>query len=635
MAVSVVASAETVDKKPAVSELTNGGKYYIYDANTSQNRFSFFRDMNADALERISGNRINVANAYGQLPEANYVWTATQNEAGKWEFQNVATGHYFGNSNSASETPGSFELTAQSAPNVFSVKNVSNGLCWDADVPTSTTSGLSYWYAPGHPIMFFAAVENNGTWNFDATVNYQVAVNIKYNGTTINTQNFSGTAGTQYTITLPAFTATTEELTRTFTADATIDVNVEQVLPFRVSTVENPVWQAWFMHATYQGLDTRFSLSYITNDEETNVTGFRNNITTTHPDAEQWAFVGDIATGFKIYNKVAGMGMALKNNSPMATLVPAEEATLWTIAPSAVAACADQTKYWVFRANNTCANMQWKNGNGVIKYWAAADQGSTCWVEGVSQPIVNQYAGATFNTTRPSINGVVGDYLDEATAEATIAKAQQGQTLVAALDPWNEITADQLSAIDAIKAEVENAPRVAFEPEKCCYRLYSFQYNGYMVLNEQNNVVGQGSADHAAGLVSFLPAPTEGKYYMQINNKLFTPVTISAQVGTVDTTEGAGEYTVSTVGAPFQFVFKGGNDNYNYLHEAGAHNIVGWETAAPSTKWYLVPTQVPTGIEEVATESVKDATIYDLQGRRVAAPAAGIYIINRRKVAVK
>ena len=42
-----------------------------------------------------------------------------------------------------------------------------------------------------------------------------------------------------------------------------------------------------------------------------------------------------------------------------------------------------------------------------------------------------------------------------------------------------------------------------------------------------------------------------------------------------------------------------------------------------------------TGIEEIVTENVKDEAIYDMQGRKVTAPAKGIYIINGKKILVK
>lgn len=51
----------------------------------------------------------------------------------------------------------------------------------------------------------------------------------------------------------------------------------------------------------------------------------------------------------------------------------------------------------------------------------------------------------------------------------------------------------------------------------------------------------------------------------------------------------------------------------------------------------MIPTDVNTGIEEVAAEAISSREgIYDLQGRRVASPAKGqVYIINGSKVLVK
>ena len=49
----------------------------------------------------------------------------------------------------------------------------------------------------------------------------------------------------------------------------------------------------------------------------------------------------------------------------------------------------------------------------------------------------------------------------------------------------------------------------------------------------------------------------------------------------------------------------------------------------------LTYTNSETGIEEIVTENVKDEAIYDMQGRKVTAPAKGIYIINGKKILVK
>jgi hypothetical protein len=42
-----------------------------------------------------------------------------------------------------------------------------------------------------------------------------------------------------------------------------------------------------------------------------------------------------------------------------------------------------------------------------------------------------------------------------------------------------------------------------------------------------------------------------------------------------------------------------------------------------------------TMIDVVETETIKDNTVYDLNGRRVKNPTRGIYVVNGKKVLIK
>ena len=46
------------------------------------------------------------------------------------------------------------------------------------------------------------------------------------------------------------------------------------------------------------------------------------------------------------------------------------------------------------------------------------------------------------------------------------------------------------------------------------------------------------------------------------------------------------------------------------------------------------PAQYPVGIKTLTSDK-ENGAIYDLQGRRVATPAKGLYIVNGKKVMVK
>ena len=49
---------------------------------------------------------------------------------------------------------------------------------------------------------------------------------------------------------------------------------------------------------------------------------------------------------------------------------------------------------------------------------------------------------------------------------------------------------------------------------------------------------------------------------------------------------------------------------------------------------YVLP-NISDGISDVTTEYQKSKAIYDLQGRRVAQPAQGLYIVGGKKVIMK
>jgi hypothetical protein len=75
------------------------------------------------------------------------------------------------------------------------------------------------------------------------------------------------------------------------------------------------------------------------------------------------------------------------------------------------------------------------------------------------------------------------------------------------------------------------------------------------------------------------------------------------------------------------------NGAYDLIIEEGAVvTAEGAANAAIKCRYYV---EVPTGIDEVKGESGEVKAIYDLQGRKVAEPVKGIYIIDGKKVLVK
>ena len=89
-------------------------------------------------------------------------------------------------------------------------------------------------------------------------------------------------------------------------------------------------------------------------------------------------------------------------------------------------------------------------------------------------------------------------------------------------------------------------------------------------------------------------------------------------------------------------VYKGGSPLY--LNQEGVDTWTnigvqsvyygGDEENFSNIVWYVADDPVVTGITAVSNEGMK-AVVYDLQGRRVVAPAKGLYIINSKKVVLK
>ena len=64
-----------------------------------------------------------------------------------------------------------------------------------------------------------------------------------------------------------------------------------------------------------------------------------------------------------------------------------------------------------------------------------------------------------------------------------------------------------------------------------------------------------------------------------------------------------------------------------------AYLAVPTATSAPSFFWFNENT--PTGISQIENGEMRMENVFDLQGRRVAKPTKGLYIVNGKKVAIK
>lgn len=167
---------DTIAVASPVSELTDGGTYYIYDAHAdngtpneqsgSNDRYAFRKAISDDAGSQVKGTHIKPATLYSTNELDNYsVWKAYSNTDGTWKFQNVGNGLYFQSSCTLGndDTAASFNLEPVSGKSgTFNVKvSGSETNRWDGNAGSDYL--MVYWGGSGHPIQFYQAVaEDNG-----------------------------------------------------------------------------------------------------------------------------------------------------------------------------------------------------------------------------------------------------------------------------------------------------------------------------------------------------------------------------------------------------------------------------------------------------------------------------------------
>lgn len=369
-------------------------------------------------------------------------------------------------------------------------------------------------------------------------------------------------------------------------------------LPFVKTTNDSdPNYYALLMHQNtlndgfvkYSALDTQLTADHAT----ANIGNYAENYATLlNEDGYWWYFKGNVLDGFQIFNKAAGTEnnrkLAYGSGNPIVKENPASYT--WKLAKSSA---AESAKDWTCirqTDNANYLNLQ----SGVVKYWSATDNGSsvkffspldiaTMTAEGFD--LMQNYLGAPDGALLGS------KYIEQHRAELASAKGQKATNLAAV-----KLLRDHKAAFDASLAANElNDGLVAGK----YYRLYNASYGKYLTVDPSNSkLVGTQLEDGLKknyGSVIYI-AENGANYTLSAQGKYFGSVATSTQVSLSD---AAVDYRIQHVGA--RFTFNGDNGSRNgYLHTAGYGSVVGWETAAIATHWYVLPaTDIQVALNEV------------------------------------
>lgn len=293
---------------------------------------------------------------------------------------------------------------------------------------------------------------------------------------------------------------------------------------------------------------------------------------TNHPDVledkYQWAFVGNLKDGYKIYSKSENKFLVLDGQLK---LVDGQESTFKLYETS------NNDGFGFFVTEGNCLN---RYEEGKIATWGGFDDGSTFRIQ-EPYSYVTDYAKQFFTATpENALWGVNVNTEEYRTAyETAIAEGA---------------TSEQITALATKNKEIANATFVNPIEEGKYYRLYNIvDTRRWLTINASNNneMTCDANAEKAVGsVVKFEKIATEpGQYRMKVEGKTIGKfVKIYDSIQLVDDDSNAkGSFTVNVFGNNFTFQDKANENRYSYLHCNG-DKLVGWEASAPS-KWYVVP----------------------------------------------
>ncbi|MDE6514039.1 MAG: hypothetical protein K2L05_07655, partial [Muribaculaceae bacterium] len=228
-----------------------------------------------------------------------------------------------------------------------------------------------------------------------------VTVNLFHNGRLIESIKIANIAGNEVHVPIPDFF--NDEITITVPErSGEINVNLEQLnLPFKhTETTDNMIWQAVQIHTNQP--TRNFTWTFTEADSNTIINDQPSDLATNgFADTQLWAFVGNMAEGFKVYNKAAGLGMWLyedgNTNDSYIKVGTTTDGSVWK--PYVSSTNPDNSTYCCFRtspeANYLNVNAGHINGT-TLTHWGNPDQGSTCWFTAAAEPMLPTANSLTF-----------------------------------------------------------------------------------------------------------------------------------------------------------------------------------------------------------------------------------------------
>lgn len=462
----------------------------------------------------------------------------------------------------------------------------------------------------GNNMGFYASSDGNSTWTFEEGV-ANLTFNYNFNNEVIATKtavaalpgldkSAAPASGVNYTQTESMSPANIVAGTTKYT------INLVENLPFTKSeSFDNATWYVMDMHNNDYPLGgTNYYVWTFHNADQDITLPITNLKTATYSDNMLWCFVGDLANGFKIYNKAAGSSLTLRkaeNGNKPAVMSATNDRNQFKIYPSTQSEITGNAFCFKLEGDDYYVNTQEVNKVKVLRGWNKTDGGSSCRVFAPASIAMN-YASTWVNAPEGAIGGKA--YLETAGNLTALKNAYNA----AGSNP----SVENINALTTINTAIAASEASSYTFKEGYYRLVNRQDNHFLHIKEGENVMNtQAGKDKTVGsVVYFKSTGEEGKYSLMLEGKYLGTVTRSNNIVLGDEAS-KGTYTVEFPTENFitkiQEVSTTNDVNYHYLHVNGG-NAVGWEASAAS-QWYMIPaTDIEVAMKDV--EGKKFASVY-------------------------
>ena len=408
------------------------------------------------------------------------------------------------------------------------------------------------------------------------------------------------------------------------TDDNNYDVTCTTNFPFTVAESYNAATAKWYVIDMHNN-----QANYLWKGNDDNSIAIETVGKTTTPslsDNYQWTFVGNIADGYKLYNKATNKAAAFSGSS----LALSETGDVFKI--SASTASNKANGFCFYKTEGAYLNHQ---GSG-IKTWENTDEGSTMHVQApesyplaYAQTYVNYSdEGAPEEAIGANAYLAVADNLNAFKTAYTAASAE-------------DATAEQIKTLEEQNAKVAAGNTSTMEVGKY-YRLYNKAHKKYACLNDNpaqvtSKLIGTVNGKGASSVFYIENAEAgSGRYRIKVGGLTLGKVSMSTNIALGDDNyANKGGYVISHVGKTFLFFDQVTGSNYSYIHggDSGEH-MVGWEANNNASQWYVIPA-TDVEIDMTAQGDKKYASAYLPFGvSNVAGATAYTGALNAEKNAI-